>query len=150
MLLPKSRDAEERIAAHYAGKQYVGWKAVRTKLAELEKKFRGRPPPRQPPLLPHEREMYKRDMERGHVVEGREGYGAPAFSGDPRGRGGERRGWGGGSDAYYTGSRYGDSQSGVGYHDDYRSRRTPYEGRGGGRYDDRSRGGYGRDGHWRR
>jgi hypothetical protein len=37
-----SRDAEERIAAHYAGKQYVGWKAVRAKLAELEKKFPGK------------------------------------------------------------------------------------------------------------
>jgi len=41
-----SRDAEERIAAHYAGKQYVGWKMVREKLKELEKKFgRGGPPP---------------------------------------------------------------------------------------------------------
>lgn len=34
-----SRDAEERIAAHYAGKQYVGWKMVRDKLKELHKKY---------------------------------------------------------------------------------------------------------------
>ena len=37
-----SRDADERIAAHYAGKQYVGWKLVRDKLKELQKRgFRG-------------------------------------------------------------------------------------------------------------
>lgn len=34
-----SRDAEERIAAHYAGKQYVGWKMVRDKFRELNKKY---------------------------------------------------------------------------------------------------------------
>lgn len=34
-----SRDADERIAAHYAGKQYVGWKIVREKYKELQKKF---------------------------------------------------------------------------------------------------------------
>jgi hypothetical protein len=33
-----SRDADERIAAHYAGKQYIGWKLVREKLKELQKK----------------------------------------------------------------------------------------------------------------
>jgi len=39
-----SRDAEERIAAHYAGKQYVGWKMVRDKFRELNKKYsHGRP-----------------------------------------------------------------------------------------------------------
>lgn len=39
-----SRDAEERIAAHYAGKQYVGWKMVRDKVRELHKKYgHGRP-----------------------------------------------------------------------------------------------------------
>ena len=32
-----SRDADERIAAHYAGKQYVGWKLVRDKFKELQK-----------------------------------------------------------------------------------------------------------------
>eukprot|EP00555_Chaetoceros_dichaeta_P004293 CAMPEP_0198261418 /NCGR_PEP_ID=MMETSP1447-20131203/10144_1 /TAXON_ID=420782 /ORGANISM="Chaetoceros dichaeta, Strain CCMP1751" /LENGTH=573 /DNA_ID=CAMNT_0043949327 /DNA_START=87 /DNA_END=1808 /DNA_ORIENTATION=- len=34
-----SRDAEERIAAHYAGKQYVGWKMVRDKCRELHQKY---------------------------------------------------------------------------------------------------------------
>jgi hypothetical protein len=34
-----SRDADERIAAHYAGKQYVGWKLVREKYDELHKKY---------------------------------------------------------------------------------------------------------------
>jgi hypothetical protein len=48
------RDAEERIAAHYAGKQYVGWKMVRDKFKELDQKARNwRPthdgPPRGPP-----------------------------------------------------------------------------------------------------
>jgi len=44
-----SRDADERIAAHYAGKQYVGWKMVRDKYQELQKKYnggRGMPPAR--------------------------------------------------------------------------------------------------------
>lgn len=40
-----SRDADERIAAHYAGKQYVGWKMVREKLKQLQRKYgRGGPP----------------------------------------------------------------------------------------------------------
>ena len=51
------RDAEERIAAHYAGKQFVGWKLVREKFQELELKARnwrpmggggGGPPPGPP------------------------------------------------------------------------------------------------------
>jgi len=33
-----SRDANERIAAHFAGKQYVGWKKVRDKLKVLERR----------------------------------------------------------------------------------------------------------------
>mmetsp|Transcript_11611 Transcript_11611/g.16364 ORF Transcript_11611/g.16364 Transcript_11611/m.16364 type:complete len:458 (+) Transcript_11611:179-1552(+) len=34
-----SRDADERIAAHYAGKQYVGWKLVRDKLKEMQNEY---------------------------------------------------------------------------------------------------------------
>jgi len=53
-----SRDADERIAAHYAGKQYVGWKLVRDKLQELLQKYGryGPPPPtsRGPAGSPHE------------------------------------------------------------------------------------------------
>ena len=58
-----SRDADERIAAHYSGKQYQGWKLVRDKYAELKAKYgpygppppqgRGPPPPggaRGPPM----------------------------------------------------------------------------------------------------
>jgi LUC7 N_terminus len=47
-----ARDADERIAAHYAGKQYVGWKLVRDKLASMIKAYGpyGPPPPgRGPP-----------------------------------------------------------------------------------------------------
>jgi LUC7 N_terminus len=44
-----SRDADERIAAHYSGKQYVGWKLVRDKLQAMIKKYgrSGPPPPAQ-------------------------------------------------------------------------------------------------------
>jgi LUC7 N_terminus len=44
-----SRDADERIAAHYAGKQYVGWRLVRDKLESMIKKYGryGPPPPGQ-------------------------------------------------------------------------------------------------------
>jgi LUC7 N_terminus len=42
-----ARDADERIAAHYAGKQYVGWKLVREKFQEMIQKYGryGPPPP---------------------------------------------------------------------------------------------------------
>jgi hypothetical protein len=42
-----ARDADERIAAHYAGKQYVGWKLVREKFKEMLAKYGkyGPPPP---------------------------------------------------------------------------------------------------------
>lgn len=45
-----SRDADERIAAHYAGKQYVGWKLVRDKLQEMIQthgRYGPPPPPRE-------------------------------------------------------------------------------------------------------
>ena len=43
-----SRDADERIAAHYSGKQYVGWKLVRDKLQAMIQKYgRSGPPPPQ-------------------------------------------------------------------------------------------------------
>lgn len=41
-----ARDADERIAAHYAGKQYVGWKLVRDKFQEMIKKYGRYGPPR--------------------------------------------------------------------------------------------------------
>lgn len=39
-----STDNEARMADHYNGKQYLGWKAVRDKLKELEDKYAGRAP----------------------------------------------------------------------------------------------------------
>lgn len=48
-----SRDADERIAAHYAGKQYVGWKLVREKYKDLDKKFRNYRGPPRPAPRPH-------------------------------------------------------------------------------------------------
>ncbi|GAX11947.1 hypothetical protein FisN_8Lh035 [Fistulifera solaris] len=49
-----SRDADERIAAHYAGKQYVGWKLVRDKYKEMVQTYGryGPPPPAQPQNVP--------------------------------------------------------------------------------------------------
>ncbi|GAX14127.1 hypothetical protein FisN_8Hh035 [Fistulifera solaris] len=49
-----SRDADERIAAHYAGKQYVGWKLVRDKYKEMVQTYGryGPPPPAQQQNVP--------------------------------------------------------------------------------------------------
>ena len=41
-----ARDADERIAAHYAGKQYVGWKLVRDKFKEMQQQYGRYGPPR--------------------------------------------------------------------------------------------------------
>lgn len=41
-----ARDADERIAAHYAGKQYVGWKLVRDKFKEMQQQYGRHGPPR--------------------------------------------------------------------------------------------------------
>lgn len=83
-----ARDADERIAAHYAGKQYVGWKLVRDKFAQMLKQYGkyGPPPPGRGPLPP-----------------GMGGNGAPPptshMSAPPRGGGGGGdRGWRGGPD----------------------------------------------------
>eukprot|EP01083_Nonionella_stella_P099305 279226_1 len=72
-----SRDAEERIAAHYAGKQYVGWKMVREKFAELEKKMRNWRPAGPPP---------GRNSGRNGPPSGHSGYGGPGYH-DNGGRG---------------------------------------------------------------
>lgn len=99
---------------------------MRDKFAELDKKFRGRPPPRQPPLLPHEREFYKHEMNSGGPRV-REGFAPPPPP--DAGRGGwDHRGGGG----YYA-----DSHRGGDRHSYSR------------RYDDRSsRGGYGNRCPW--
>jgi hypothetical protein len=90
-----ARDADERIAAHYAGKQYVGWKLVRDKFQEMQQKYGryGPPPPGRSP-----------DADTGPVRGG--GYGRGGGGGGyDRGGGGQGRGRGG----------YGDSGGGGGY-----------------------------------
>lgn len=71
-----ARDADERIAAHYAGKQYVGWKLVRDKWKEMQLEYGRYGPPLGDPRGP------------------------------PRGGGGDRYGGGGrGGDRYNRGRR---------------------------------------------
>lgn len=71
-----ARDADERIAAHYAGKQYVGWSLVRAKLKELQNKFGryGPPNPTRGGPLPPNRADWRMD-ERGSRDDGRGGGG---------------------------------------------------------------------------
>ena len=141
-----ARDADERIAAHYAGKQYVGWKLVREKFQEMIKEYGryGPPPP----------DRSGRDMGGGLGVPG--GRGPP-----PRGGGGG--GFPGNRGGFDRGGRGGD---GRGRFDD-RDAWGGGRGRGGGRDRDRGRrngsppsrygpggGGYDRRGppprgHWR-
>jgi hypothetical protein len=59
-----ARDADERIAAHYAGKQYVGWKLVRDKLAEMQQKYGRFGPPRAPPPPPQQQQQQPQSMRR--------------------------------------------------------------------------------------
>ena len=86
-----SRDADERIAAHYAGKQFVGWKLVRDKFAEMKARYGpyGPPPPARSQAPP------PMDMSRGGGYRGGQGRGG---GGGYRGGGGgyDRRGGGGG------------------------------------------------------
>lgn len=82
-----SRDADERIAAHFAGKQYVGWKMVRDKLVLLESKFKNRPPP------PRGGGSYSsRPPERGSSERNRRGGGSDRRFGDRDRRGGGSHG----------------------------------------------------------
>ena len=91
-----SRDADERIAAHYAGKQYVGWKLVRDKFAEMLQKYGryGPPPPGRDGI---ESSGPMLAMERGGGGGGRytDRGGRGRFDG---GGGGYRGGGGGGPD----------------------------------------------------
>lgn len=120
-----ARDADERIAAHYAGKQYVGWRLVREKFKEMIGKY-GRYGP-QPPDR----------SNRG----GPGGPGGPPMGMHNRGGGGPPRGggYGRGGGGGHRGGGYGDRGGGYG--------------RGGGGYGDRGgggRGGYDRGGRWER
>jgi hypothetical protein len=91
-----ARDADERIAAHYAGKQYVGWKLVREKFKEMLSKYGkyGPPPPGRGGPPPGGGMMMQGRGGRG----GGGGFhrgGGPNFQGGgrgpPRGGGGGRR-----------------------------------------------------------
>lgn len=85
-----SRDADERIAAHYAGKQYVGWKLVRDKFQSMQQKYGryGPPPPGRSPAVDPV------GPARGGYGRGGGGYGGGGGGGfDQEGRG---RGGGGG------------------------------------------------------
>ena len=113
-----SRDAEERIAAHYAGKQYVGWKMVRDKVKELHKKYANRRPPnngggggRMYPL-PHGGYRDQRGPPGGGYNNNYRGPppgGPGGYSNDPRGPPGG--GYGGGTNSERDRSRSRDSRN---------------------------------------
>eukprot|EP00592_Proboscia_alata_P006289 CAMPEP_0194359300 /NCGR_PEP_ID=MMETSP0174-20130528/6556_1 /TAXON_ID=216777 /ORGANISM="Proboscia alata, Strain PI-D3" /LENGTH=516 /DNA_ID=CAMNT_0039130123 /DNA_START=86 /DNA_END=1637 /DNA_ORIENTATION=+ len=70
-----SRDADERIAAHFAGRQFVGWKLVREKFKELDRRFKGgRMMGNERVLLPFERQGYKLHTQGGNSGPGGRGH----------------------------------------------------------------------------
>jgi hypothetical protein len=103
-----ARDADERIAAHYAGKQYVGWKLVRDKFGEMQQKYGryGPPPPGRSPDAepPRGGGGYNRGGGGGGGGGGGNFAGGGGYN---RGGGGQGRGGGRGG--------YGDSGGGGGY-----------------------------------
>ncbi|KAL3936649.1 MAG: hypothetical protein SGBAC_008080 [Bacillariaceae sp.] len=106
-----ARDADERIAAHYAGKQYVGWKLVRDKFGEMLKKHGRYGPP--PPM--------------------RGGGGPPPHMASSRGGGGyDRRGGGGGFGGGDRGGGYGRDRDRGGGGGGYGHRGPPPRQGGGG------------------
>lgn len=155
-----ARDADERIAAHYAGKQYVGWKLVRSKFREMVEEYGRNGPPR-PHLsispLPvggpyHSRSPPPRGDDSYHRGGGRPPGGGSGSGGryDRDGRPSHDRG-GVSSSNYRSGDR-----GGSGGGDRRRSgsgRRSPspqYWERHGGSGHDRRGGGSQRGGNWRR
>ena len=139
-----ARDADERIAAHYAGKQYVGWKLVRDKFKEMLGKWGkyGPPPPARgppgggPPPMMHPPSQRGGPPQRGGF-DNRRGSGGSWGGG---GGGGGRRGSGGGGRG---GDRW--ERGGGGYD-------RGYENRGGydrGRRGSDNRGGGGGGGGYR-
>jgi hypothetical protein len=91
-----SRDADERIAAHYAGKQYVGWKLVRDKYKEMVQTYGryGPPPPAQQQNVPPPSSSSSSYQRGGRPPPPRDaGYGGGGGHWDRRGGGGyDRRG----------------------------------------------------------
>jgi len=143
-----ARDADERIAAHYAGKQYVGWKLVRDKFRDMVDKYGryGPPPP---------------DRRGGGMNNGNNNnnnaapmglHGGPPPRGGGGGGFGGRGGGGGGGfdDRGGRGGRFSDRGGGGGGSSGDRWQRHGPGGGGGGGYNDRNRGGGGRGGGWGR
>jgi len=133
-----ARDADERIAAHYAGKQYVGWKLVRDKFQEMIHKHGRHGPPRAQQLMSHG----------GGGGGGRGGGGPPLMSHSKYMQQGGGGGGGGGGDRHGGGDRD---------RDRYNNNNNNNRGRGGddrgGRYNNNNhRGDGGRDGggRWER
>ena len=140
-----SRDADERIAAHYSGKQYVGWKLVRDKLQAMMQKYgRSGPPPPQ---------VNRNNIEN---MSGRQplntqqpsSYGGGGGGGGGGGRG--SYGGGGGRDYADRGGYRGGGGSSGGGRDSW-ARHGPGGPRGGGGYNqDRRNPPPGGDRGWRR
>lgn len=125
-----ARDADERIAAHYAGKQYVGWKLVRTKFAELQQQQRHGGRPGRPPQGSfrgddhHRRRSRSRERDAGRRHGGRRRSPSPPrwerdqYGGggrDHRGGGGRHDDRGGGYGGGYDNRRGYDSRRDSGY-----------------------------------
>eukprot|EP00978_Attheya_sp_CCMP212_P005937 scaffold13273_cov35-Attheya_sp.AAC.4 len=111
-----SRDADERIAAHFAGKQYVGWKIVRDKHKEMVKQWGPSGPPH----------------PGGRGGGGQQGYGG-YDSHDRHGGGGGGGGYGGGwDDRGRGGGRDRDHDHDRGGNDRSRSGERDRRGGGGG------------------
>jgi RNA-binding protein Luc7-like 2 len=146
-----ARDADERIAAHYAGKQYVGWKLVRDKFADMQQKYGRFGPPRAPPLPPSvqpQQPMRRMDDGRMHPLPSSAihderfmgGGGPPIPVGGGGGGGSHNRmisrggggGAGGGFREYDRGRDRGGSYNRGGGYD--RDRRSGGGGSGGGRW----------------
>jgi len=138
-----ARDADERIAAHYAGKQYVGWKLVRDKYQEMVQKHGRYGPPRpggrsggsgSGPLLSHQK--YQQMQQGGGHGGG--GSGSDRDRDRYRGRGDDRRGGSSyGARWERSGGYGGGSRGGGDSRGGYDDRR-----RGGSGHGDRNRGGY--------
>lgn len=110
-----SRDADERIAAHFAGKQYVGWKMVRDKLKQLDEKYKNMPaPPRAGWGGPPPRRR-SRSPDRSDRHNGRGGGGSDWGRDRDRGRGGGYSGGPPSRDSHrQRGSGYDDRDRGYG------------------------------------
>lgn len=137
-----SRDADERIAAHYSGKQYVGWKLVRDKLQAMIQKY-GRSGPAPPQNRSSNENFHGRPpMAHQPSQPSSSSYGAGG------GRGGPYGGNGSGGRDYSDRGGYRSTSSGGGR--DNWTRHGPGGPRGGGGYNQDRRNPPPGDRGWRR